>query len=426
MQDIKELLEHHKQTHLLQFWDSLSERQKRRFKRQLDSLDLSRLGEMRDALAHMKNKPDRHLSPAPSFELSSREFPYQPAIEAMAVAPKGDAAISRGEVAVLMVAGGQGTRLGFDGPKGCYELLPLSNMTLFEVFARKVKRVELEHNRPLPLYIMVGNHNEADTRNFWEENDYFGLDAENVKFFAQGEMPALDENGNMLLAEGNRIFTSPDGHGGVLQALHDKGMLADMRERGIRYLSYLQIDNAMTPVADAAFIGLHIEEGAEVSLKVVRKTEPSERVGIYCLDDGVPGIVEYSEFSEVQSAERNDSGDLKYWGGSIAVHVFSVDYMNGLVESGTDLPLHAAFKKIPHLNSDGVLLEPDGPNAYKFERFIFDTIPTAKKVVCLEVARDEQFLPLKNADGPHGPEGMRSAYINYWASAFEKVNGKRP
>ncbi|MCF6227187.1 MAG: UTP--glucose-1-phosphate uridylyltransferase [Planctomycetes bacterium] len=271
MQDIKELLARHKQTHLLQFWDELSERQKRKFKRQVDGLDLSRLNEMRNALARMKNKPERHLSPAPGFELSLREFPYQPAIEAMAVAPKGDAALSRGEVAVLMVAGGQGTRLGFDGPKGCYELLPISNMTLFEVFARKVRRVELEHNRPLPLYIMVGNHNEADTRNFWADNKYFGLDAKNVKFFAQGEMPALDENGNMLLADENRIFTSPDGHGGVLQALHDKGMLADMRERGIRYLSYLQIDNAMTPVADAAFIGLHIEEGAEVSLKVVRK-----------------------------------------------------------------------------------------------------------------------------------------------------------
>ncbi|MHC4841584.1 MAG: UTP--glucose-1-phosphate uridylyltransferase [Planctomycetota bacterium] len=426
MTDIRATLEQAEQSHVLQFWDELSERQRRRMTRQIESLDLSRLGEMREALAHMKDKPERHLSPAPAFELADRDFPYQPALEALAVSPKGDQALSHGEVAVLMVAGGQGTRLGFDGPKGCYELLPLSNMTLFEVFARKIKRVEQAHDRPLPLYVMVGNHNENDTRNFWQDNDYFGLDADNVKFFAQGEMPALDEDGNMLLADKDRIATSPDGHGGVLAALYNKGMMADMRERGVRYLSYLQIDNAMTPVADASFIGLHIEEGAEVSLKVVRKTEPSERVGVYCLDDGVPGIVEYSEFSEAQSAERDESGELKYWGGSIAVHVFSVDYLNRLVESGTDLPLHAAHKKVLHLNSDGVMMEPDGPNAFKFERFIFDTIPMAQKVVCLEVARDEQFLPLKNADGPFGPDGMRQSYTNYWAGAVEQVTGKCP
>ncbi|MDC1141918.1 UDPGP type 1 family protein [Planctomycetota bacterium] len=426
MSDIKETLEQVGQAHLLQFWNDLSERQRRRLTRQINDLDLSRIGEMQDALAHMKDKPARQLSPAPAFELADREFPYQPAFEAMAVAPKGEQAIARGEVAVLMVAGGQGTRLGFDGPKGCYELLPLSKMTLFEVFARKIKRVEQDYDCALPLYVMVGNHNENDTRNFWAASDYFGLDADNVKFFAQGEMPALDEDGKMLLADKDRVATSPDGHGGVLAALQNKGMLGDMRERGVRYLSYLQIDNAQTPVADAAFIGLHIEEGAEVSLKVVRKSEPSERVGVYCLDDGVPGIVEYSEFSEAQSAERDESGELKYWGGSIAVHVFSVDYLNRLVESRTALPLHAAFKKVPHLNSAGVLMELDGPNAYKFERFIFDTIPMAQKVVCLEVARDEQFLPLKNAEGPFGPEGMRASYTNYFASAVERVTGKRP
>lgn len=424
--DIRAKLNEMGQGHVSRWWDELDERGRRHLTCQLKDFDLDRLHEMRQALEAHKTLKQRRLSPAPAFELSHDSFPYALADEARAMTPRGEQALAKGEVAVLLVAGGQGTRLGFDGPKGCYGVLPLTGMTLFEAFARKLRRVGREHGRTPSLYIMVGNHNEGATREFWQDNDHFGLDPGDVKFFAQGEMPALDENGRLVMAGKGTLFTGPDGHGGVLEALRFKGMLDDMRARGVRTISYLQVDNVQAPVADAAFIGLHLAEGAEVSLKVVRKEDPAERVGIYCLDDGVPGIVEYSEFSEQQANERDESGRLKYWQGSIAVHLFDLDFLAGLGERGDELPLHAAHKKVPHIDDQGREVKPEQPNAWKFERFIFDVIPMASRVVSLEVPREEQFLPLKNANGPFGPGGVRQGYQDYWGRAVERALGQKP
>lgn len=414
------------QEHVLAWWPELSERARRRLLRQLALVDLARLPEMQAAIAALGQGKPRVLSPAPVFELASREFPYLAADGARAVAPLGEQALRRGQVACLLVAGGQGTRLGFPAPKGCYPLLPLTRRTLFEVFARKLLRVSREYGCTPPLYVMVSNQNEAETREFWATHEYFGLPAEQVQFFAQGEMPALDAAGKLVMEDKDRLFLGPDGHGGVLQALRVKGMLADLRRRGVRVVSYIQVDNAQIPPADPAFLGLHLAEGAEVSLKVVRKDDPAEKVGIFCLDDGRPGIVEYTEFSAEQAALRAQDGGLLYRAGSIAVHAFSVDFLNRLADTGVDLPLHAAHKKVPYLSPDGIAVEPAGPNAWKFERFVFDAIPLAGKVAALEVPRDEQFLPLKNADGPFGPDGFRAAYHAYWGRAVELALGKMP
>lgn len=426
IEDIRAQLEQAGQGHVFRWWGELDEAQRTLLARQLKDLDVARLDEMREAIEATRSPRGRELSAAPAFPLSNADFPYALADEARAMAPRGGQAISKGEVAVLLVAGGQGTRLGFDGPKGCYGVLPLTGMTLFEVFARKLRRVGREYGKTPPLYIMVGNHNEAASREFWETNNWFGLNPDDVKFFAQGEMPALDDEGKLVMAGKGALFTGPDGHGGVLEALRVKGMIDDMRARGVRTVSYLQVDNLQTPVADPAFIGLHLSEGAEVSLKVVRKEDPGERVGIYCLDDGVPGIVEYSEFSEQQANERDDAGGLKYWQGSIAVHLFDLDFLARLGGRDVELPLHAARKKVPHIDDDGREVIPEAPNAWKFERFIFDVIPMASRVVSLEVPREEQFLPLKNADGPFGPEGVRQSYQDYWGKAVEQALGRKP
>lgn len=402
------------QGHVFAAWDEMGERARRRLVRQLAELDLAQLQAMREAILALRNPPPRKLSPAPAFALADEAFPYQLNEAARAVAPLGERALARGEVAVILVAGGQGTRLGFDGPKGCYPILPISGMTLFEVFARKLLRAGRECGRTPPLYVMVGNHNEQATRAFFEAGKYFGLNPDDVKFFAQGELPALDDNGKLVVAGPDALWTAPDGHGGVVAALHRKGMLADMRARGVRYASYIQVDNLQIPVADAAFLGLHISEGAEVSLKVVRKTDPAEKVGIYCLDDGVPCIVEYTEFTPEDSQRSDDQGRLAYWQGSIAVHVFGIEFLQRLADTGTQLPLHAARKKAGE------------SEAWKFERFVFDTIPLANKVVCLEVPREEQFLPLKNPDGPFGPDGVRDALQKYWKKAVKRARPELP
>jgi UDP-N-acetylglucosamine/UDP-N-acetylgalactosamine diphosphorylase len=407
------------QAHVAEQLAALEGRSRRRLARQLNEFDLSVLPELHAAIEAASHPKVRKLSPAPVYELADREFPYALHEGAEALAPMAVRALENGEVAVLLVAGGQGTRLGFDGPKGCYPLLPETRMTLFEVFARKLLRIGREYGQVPPLYVMVGEHNRAQTRNYFEDHDFFGLDPEAVLFFAQGAMPALDDDGKLVMEAPDRLFLAPDGHGGVIRALKRMGMLTDMAERGIRTVSYLQVDNVQAPVADPAFLGLHIAEGADMSLKVVRKTDPDEKVGIYCLDGGSPCIVEYTEFSSEQSTERDAAGDLRFWAGSIAVHAFSLEFLQVLAGGGATLPLHANRKPVPRADGE------DAP-AWKFERFVFDAIPLASRVACLEVPRDEQFLPLKNADGEFGPDGVRQSYANYWAAAVERAAGYRP
>ncbi|MBE7491013.1 MAG: UTP--glucose-1-phosphate uridylyltransferase [Planctomycetes bacterium] len=402
------------QGHVFAAWPELAERARRRLARQLAAVDLGLLAPMRDAIAALSSPPPRKLAPAPAFALADEKFPYLLSDAARAVAPAGERALARGEVAVILVAGGQGTRLGFDGPKGCFPILPLSGMTLFEVFARKLRRAGRDYGRIPPLYVMVGNHNEQATTAFFEQHGFFGLNPDDVRFFAQSELPGLDDSGKLVMAGPDALWTAPDGHGGVVSALHQKGMLADMRARGVRYASYIQVDNPQIPVADPAFLGLHISEGAEVSLKVVRKTDPAEKVGIFCLDDGVPCIVEYTEFTPEDSRRSDENGRLVWWQGSIAVHVFGIEFLQRLADTGTQLPLHAARKKAGEAE------------VWKFERFVFDTIPLAARVVCLEVPREEQFLPLKNPDGPFGPEGVRQALQRYWKKALRLARPALP
>ncbi len=406
------------QEHLLAFWPRLGQLEKAALATQVESLDLSRLDEMQRAIKLLRAPSVRELTPASVVELAERDFPYQLGAQAQAARAAGELALRQGRVACLLVAGGQGTRLGFPGPKGCYPLLPLSQMTLFEIFARKLLRVGKLHGRVPPLYIMLSRQNEAQTREYFFANRFFGLNADQVFFFVQGEMPSLDDQGRLVLESPHSLFLGPDGHGGVLAALAASGCLQQMQSTGISTLSYFQVDNPQVPVADAAFIGLHLTRQADVSLKVVRKEDPAERVGIFCNDHGVPQIVEYTEFSDAQS-RLHDARGLTYWAGSIAVHLFSLEFLSDLARRGIDLPLHAAHKKVPLLDPAGNLVEPSKPNVYRFERFIFDVLPLARNVVALEVPREEQFLPLKNADGPFGPQGVRQSLQVYWRKALK-------
>lgn len=418
---LRAILEPHGQTHVLRFWPRLSDTQRAELAQQVLSLDLSRLSEMRATIDLLTKPAVRELSPAPVVELADRNFPYRLGSEAEAARPLGEQALRNGQVACLLVAGGQGTRLGFSGPKGCFPLMPLSQMTLFEIFARKLLRAGRQYGRVPPLYVMVSRQNEAQTREFFEAHRFWGLDPSRVHFFAQGEMPSLDAQGRLVLESPGSLFMGPDGHGGVLAALQKTGCLEEMHSAGVSTISYFQVDNAQVPVADEAFLGLHLTRQSDVSLKVVRKEDPAERVGIYCADHGVPQIVEYSEFSQAQSAQRSTDGGLAYWAGSIAVHAFSVAFLRDLAARGIDLPLHAAHKRVAVLNEAGELHEPAAPNVYRFERFIFDTLPLAKRVAALEVPREEQFLPLKNADGPFGPEGVRESMQQYWRKALAQA-----
>ena len=333
----------------------------------------------------------------------------RPAGEIAAAREAGEAALGRGTVATFVVAGGQGSRLRFDGPKGCYKIGPITGKPLFQVHAEKVLATERRHLAEIPLCVMTSQTNDAEVRAFFEKNDSFGLDPTRVFFCVQRMIPAFDEQGRFLLDAADHVFVNPDGHGGSYFALESSGALDDMAARGVRHISYFQVDNPMVPVADTVFIGEHIRTGSEMSSKVLAKREPLEKLGVFGYINGQLRVVEYSDMSEGLQRTRLADGSLKYAFGSIAVHIIDVDFARRMASA--DLPFHVARKRIPHLGEDGRAVEPKQPNGVKFERFVFDGIPHALNPLVMEVERADEFAPVKNFAGDDSPDTARAAMM---------------
>ncbi len=407
-QTATQLLGKHGQMHVFKFWKQLSADQQAALLAQIAEIDFDTVGRIR---ALLSGSPAGHDAPASCTGMALAPAPVTElaAAEAAAATGEGEDALRRGQVGVILVAGGQGTRLGYDGPKGTYTLAPLSGASLFEIHARKILALERRFKARIPFYIMTSQANDADTRRFFAEHGHFGLDPEGVQFFAQGMLPGFWPDGRMVLEAPGRLFTAPDGHGGVLSALARTGMLADMRRRGLSTLFYFQVDNPMVDVADPAFIGLHLARGAEMSLKVCAKRDPAEGLGVVVACNGRHAVVEYTELTEEQKHARRPDGELLYKYGSVAIHVFSLAFMER--ETSAGLPLHQAHKKVPHCDDHGNTVKPAKPNAYKFEKFIFDALPDAARPLVLAFAREDEFAPVKNAEGSDSPATSRHAMM---------------
>ena len=321
----------------------------------------------------------------------------------------GKEALRANRCAALLVAGGQGSRLGFEHPKGMFPIGPVSGDSLFQIFAEKIRaRQRAAGAGPIPWYIMTSAGNRAETEAFFKQHRYFGMKPEDVTFFVQGTMPAIDaETGKALLAGKDELFQSPNGHGGTLTALAAEGVLADLARRGRDLIYFFQVDNPFVEVLEPAFIGHHLRAGAEFSAKVVRKTEPNEKVGLVVLRGGRPEVIEYSDLPNELAEARATDGGLAYWPGSIAIHIFSRGFLERVAVAG--LPWHFARKAVPFVDAAGVLQKPSTPNAVKFEMFIFDSMPLAKQVCIVETDRHEEFQPVKNATGADSPESVRKA-----------------
>ncbi|HYC99906.1 MAG TPA: UDPGP type 1 family protein, partial [Phycisphaerales bacterium] len=333
---------------------------------------------------------------------------------------KGIELIAAGKVAAFTVAGGQGTRLGYDGPKGCFPGGAVTGKPLFACLAEWIAAAAGRYCRSshcaIPWYIMTSPLNHAATVRFFKENGYFGLKKHDVMFFTQGVMPSFDmATGKVLLDQRHMPAVSPDGHGGSIKALADSGALADMVRRGIEHLSYTQIDNPLVRVIDPAFIGLHAfapDSSREMSSKMCPKAGPDEKVGVLCKVGGKTAVVEYSDMPPQLSRATGDDGRLKFEAGNIAVHVIGVEFLKQLAEGGADggvaLPYHRAEKRVPFVDlATGERVEPEKPNAVKLELFVFDALPLAKKSIVLETERVEEFAPIKNAEGADSPESCR-------------------
>lgn len=321
----------------------------------------------------------------------------------------GESLLRQGQVGVILVAGGQGTRLGFDHPKGLYPISPVRGTTLFQLFAEQLLALEARYGRPIPWYIMTSDATHAETVAAFAEKRWFGLREENVRFFQQGLLPALDrETGRVLMSACDSLALSPDGHGGLVNALGRTGLIDDMERRGITTLYYHQVDNPLAFVADPLTIGLHVERGADVTTKVVAKLNAAEKVGLLADLDGRTEVIEYSDFPPDLAAETLPDGSLRFWAGNTAMHVFSQAFLRQLVDGAASLPWHRAIKKVPYWDGER-LVQPTAENAVKFERFIFDALPAARLALVVETDRDEEFTPLKNATGDFSPDHVRRA-----------------
>ncbi|MDB5354572.1 MAG: UTP--glucose-phosphate uridylyltransferase [Phycisphaerales bacterium] len=399
------------QADVLRFWNELSPEGRRKLGEQLQGQDLTALGHL--AQQYVVHKPDvaipKDIKPVPIYPRNPGEKYarlYQDARR------RGDELLKAGKIAAFLVAGGQGTRLGYDGPKGEFPITPIKNKPLFQVFAEQLLAWSRDSGRTIPWYLMTSDINDAPTRAFFRQHNFFGYNPADVFFFQQGMMPAFSMDGQLLLAEKDSLALSPDGHGGSLRALDRSGALADMRKRGIEHLSYFQVDNPLVHCIDPLFLGLHELTGSEMSSKTIPKAHALEKVGNFVTGDGVVQVIEYSDLPDSLAKQTNPDGTLRFNAGSIAIHALRVDFIDRLNHGGQlKLPWHRAEKKVGYVDEAGNPVKPDKPNAVKLEQFVFDAIPLAKNAIVYETDRAEEFSPVKNADGPDSPATCRRDQI---------------
>ena len=313
-------------------------------------------------------------------------------------------AIREGKVGAVLLAGGQGTRLGLDRPKGTLNIGVAKELYLFEQLLRNLMDVTDEAGVYVPLYIMTSNINNADTTAFFEEHDYFGYPKDYVKFFVQEMVPACDYEGRIYMESQTEVAMSPNGNGGWFSSMVNAGLPSDIKERGIEWINVFAVDNCLQRIADPMFVGATIAYGCESGAKVVRKAAPDERVGVLCTEDGKPSIAEYYEMTEEMATARKENGDLKYGFGVILNYLFSEKKLEQIADAR--MPIHVVEKKIPYMDVDGTFVKPEQPNGYKFETLVLDMVHMMDDCIPYEVVREREFAPIKNL---HGVDSLDSA-----------------
>ncbi len=425
-------LAHAGQEHLLRWWDELDPESQQRLIRQIERIDFAQIHRLVRDFQVLQSKTTTPSEIDPN-DLEAAEVHRLPGTDSQRGAWRraielGEQMLSAGRVAIVIVAGGQGSRLGFEGPKGIYPIGPVTGASLFQIHAEKILALGERFGTTPPVYIMTSPGNDQQTRDFFAEHQDFGLPQ--LRFFVQGQIPAVDlQTGKILLQAKDQVALSPDGHGGTIAALNRPGpdgqpsCLDEMEQAGIERIFYFQVDNPMVRVADPSYLGLHCQSEAEASAKVVEKNAPEERIGVVVRRDGLTQVIEYSDLPEHLAKRRDSDGRLTYWAGSIAIHIFDRAFLKRMADSAS-LPFHFARKKVSYLDDDGRLVQPEKPNAVKFETFIFDCLPQASSVAVVETERNIEFEPLKNADGDSSPASVRRQLTNLFADWLEAAGAK--
>jgi UDP-N-acetylglucosamine/UDP-N-acetylgalactosamine diphosphorylase len=394
---------------LLRFWPSLNERQRVQLLEQIAAIDFEQISKLCSAEAHQGGARIARSAGAPT-KLIPSDIRSKDPDQFRRASNIGWQALREGRVGVVLVAGGEGSRLGFPHAKGKFPIGPVSKKSLYQLLAEQLVTVSKRAGSTIPYYVMTSHSTHTETSEFFEEHDSFGLDRDSVHFFQQGRMPAVDQRtGRVLLADKDTISLSPDGHGGLLDAMSSARLFEDFRKRRLEILFYHQVDNPLVRVCDPAFLGFHLLNKADISTKVVAKEDPAEKVGLLVEIDGRHHMIEYVDLPREMAEEREATGALRLRSGNTAVHVFRCDFLERMAGEKDSLPYHRSSKAVSYVDDSGTVIHPTQTNAYKFEKFIFDILPKAQNPLAMEVVREHEFMPLKNRDGAFSADYVREA-----------------
>ncbi len=408
LSNLRKKLEEFGQEHLLLFYDKMNENQKKQLIEQIENIDLNLMKELYESTTKPLDLTNVVVEPIEHIEKSKMPF-----TERMAYEEKGIEAIKDHKFAVVTMAGGQGTRLGHNGPKGTFDLGLESHKSIFEILCDTMKEAWKKYDTVVPWYLMTSRENNDATVKFFEEHDYFGYPKDAVKFFKQGELPMIDTDGKILLDENGMVKEASNGHGGTLESMDKCKVIDEMKKAGIEWVFISGVDNVLAKLVDPLLLGMSIDNKVLGAVKSVEKTDPKERVGVFCRKNKRVGVVEYTEISEEMANMRDDYGSLVYGDLNAVFHLYNIKALEKV--SNLKLPYHTAFKKAKYINQEGKLVIPEKPNAYKFEMFIFDSFEMLDEVLVLRVKREEEFAPVKNAEGSDSPETARKLYKDYFA-----------
>ena len=400
----KQILKKYHQEHLLNFYKELSKEQQESLLNQLLAIDFKTMQELYESTKKPMAVSNDKIEPIEYIDKEKMSKEQKEQYEKI-----GEEIITSGKYAVATMAGGQGTRLGHSGPKGTYYLV--NNKSLFEIFYDELNKANQKYNVTIPWYIMTSRENNKETIEFFEKNNYFGYNKEHIKFFSQGELPTINKEGKILLAEKGLVKEVADGNGGIFSSMNKNGIIDDMIEKQVEWLFIGAIDNALLKMVDPLLVGIAHSSGVLAAAKSLVKCSPTEKVGVFCKKNNQPSVIEYTELPEEMANLRDENGELFYGESHIMCNMFHVNALKSIGER--KLPYHQAFKKINYINEKGEKVEASEPNAYKFESFIFDAFETIPELKILRVKREEEFAPVKNATGVDSPETARELYLNY-------------
>ena len=409
LEEIQDILKKYGQEHLLNHYDSLDEKKKQKLLEQIGNIDFELVNNLYNSTKEQKTNSHDEITPIDyldKFKLND-QYKYYEAI--------GKKAIKEGKLAAVTMAGGQGTRLGHSGPKGTYDIGLDSHKSLFELLSDNLKEEGKKYGVIIPWFVMTSRENNKDTVEFFEKHKYKKKKKnKNIFFFEQGELPMMDTEGKILIGEDGLVKLAAHGHGGIYESLVKTNMTKKMRELGIEWVFIGGVDNCLVKMVDPVLMGIAIDKKVTVACKSVVKANPHEKVGVFCRRNGKPNVIEYSEITDEMAEATDENGELLYGESHILCNLFSIDAIERM--GSEPLPYHVAFKKAKYIDKDGNLVEPDSPNAYKFEAFLFDAFGEVDDMAVLRVKREEEFAPVKNSDekGVDCPKTARELYKKFY------------